>query len=896
MRVLRLYLKNYANIYNALGRTEINVDFSKCRNRICTFRSENGSGKSSILNEINPFFSNSNVFMYDTEIKKVIDFGLDDGTIVSITYTGWRSKDIKGKPTRCYIKRIYPDKKVELNPNGNITSGRDIIFNLFDLNDDYLALSSISANKKGIGSMTPSERKRFVSVIISSISPFIEYHKLFSSKSTVLKSMINSITTKLSQIGNIESITQSTYTDKKELETLNNKKESLIKDIASFNAKLNLLSKDGNPMDIYKDLVSKKAVMEYDIKNIPEYVLQFTDKELLDKEKGSSKLESKIDSINEQLKSLSDKESDIRSKLESSKIELNSLFDKNLMDSIINKINSKQQELSIYIKYFESIGFKEYENITEQEYDLAVDAIDKFNKTIISLGDKYTDVIRKEAVQYINKDYEFTNLNKVLNDFKTKLEKTKDIITTQTDLQTRSKDYNSIPKDCNHLNDCPFINSIVSARQSMISSEQLEKLKGQRDELISSIQLTEEEIEKQNNLASCISEIKYIVNYVSSLVSIVSKFPNTEKIGSIQSIVFCILNVSPLPIDISKYVEYSDYITRISSCEKDIRSLNERLEKLKNSNKESFALQRSIEMLASNLKEVTDSKVSLMGKLNDAENSKSIVDKEIQALYTNKKAKERYETISQKLKEIDAKIKDLETNVKEYEFITDKVLKLNNELNTISNKSIPELSNKIEQASYRMVLYDQYKQDYTKYASLYDKLQMVKNATSINGIQAVMMEMTLNEIIATVNQLSALMFNGRFILQQFVITENEFRIPCYDTETREVRPDISLMSDSQLSELSMMISFVLLHQASKKYNIIRLDEVDDNLDNDNRLGFSSLVNKMMDLLHFDQCFIISHNNELDLSNCDMIITRMDNVEMYNGLVGSGANIIADFTK
>ena len=39
------------------------------------------------------------------------------------------------------------------------------------------------------------------------------------------------------------------------------------------------------------------------------------------------------------------------------------------------------------------------------------------------MGDKYTDVIRKEAVQYINKDYESTNLNKVLNDFKTKLEK-----------------------------------------------------------------------------------------------------------------------------------------------------------------------------------------------------------------------------------------------------------------------------------------------------------------------------------------------------------------------------------------------------------------------------------------------------------------------------------------
>ena len=104
------------------------------------------------------------------------------------------------------------------------------------------------------------------------------------------------------------------------------------------------------------------------------------------------------------------------------------------------------------------------------------------------------------------------------------------------------------------------------------------------------------------------------------------------------------------------------------------------------------------------------------------------------------------------------------------------------------------------------------------------------------------------------------------------------------------------MSASQLGQLSMIISFVLLHNASEKFNIIRLDEVDNNLDNDNRLRFFSLVYTIMQILNFDQAIIISHNVELDLSNCDLIITRLQNVEAYNALLNSGANIIADFMR
>ena len=95
------------------------------------------------------------------------------------------------------------------------------------------------------------------------------------------------------------------------------------------------------------------------------------------------------------------------------------------------------------------------------------------------------------------------------------------------------------------------------------------------------------------------------------------------------------------------------------------------------------------------------------------------------------------------------------------------------------------------------------------------------------------MSVFMNSILSEANALLSNLFKGRFKLEPFIINENEFIIPCVD-DIGNRRPDISFMSDSQLSEISMILSFVLLHKSSKLYNIIKLDEVDDNLENENR--------------------------------------------------------------
>ena len=84
MRLLYLHLENYINIYHGLGRTSLDIDFSRCNHKILIILGQNGSGKSSIFKSISPFMDDSSVFIPDREVKKIITYALNDGTNLTI--------------------------------------------------------------------------------------------------------------------------------------------------------------------------------------------------------------------------------------------------------------------------------------------------------------------------------------------------------------------------------------------------------------------------------------------------------------------------------------------------------------------------------------------------------------------------------------------------------------------------------------------------------------------------------------------------------------------------------------------------------------------------------------------------------------------------------------------
>lgn len=894
MKLARLILKNYIGIYNGMGLNKIDIDFSKCKNRILVIKGDNGTGKSTLYNAMNPLNDPSIAFIPGVEASKMISYFLDDGSILEIRYTSPISSNGDRKPSQCSISRIFPNQPpIELNPSRNITTAKSIIYELFGLDDNFIMLSQLSANQKGLGGLKPADRKKYVNAIIDSLSAYMDMYKTLSKKGTILKSMISSLSSKLSQIGNIEMITDQTAKLQQELDSLQLQKEQIVSKVATIKAQLDEINKDGDVLQQFTTANNELIVLKNEYDNFPSVEeLKVSDNDLLKMEKELSSLEAKIESDESRLQEYIDKESKIRDEINSTKIELDSLGDQGLLSDIDNRLKGLNIQLNEYKDSFESLGFSAYNDISESEYLFALKTLETINTTIYNLADTYSLTEREIALKHLNKPYtEDIDSDKLIESLQQKVVELTDSIKQQYYIRDTSKDYENIPKDCNHFDDCPLSESVRSIRKGMISKDALLALENKKEELLSSIEDLKQRSDRYKTISSAITDIKFLFQLCD--YGTLFKFPNTQFLSSTKNISHHILNVIPIKIDIEKYREYSNYISLISGLKEDISALQEQRKKIESSNKTSIILRNNLDRLHSDLDEILSSKLGLVGKITTLKERNLQISNTVQSIRTAKALKERYEDISTKLESTSSLVDKLSSSLSKARELSEEYTEEKTKLMRISQQDIPTLSNQIEQNKYRMVMFDQYKKDYTEYEKMYSTLQSLRHYTSINGIQTVYMTMFMNSILQATNNLLQLLFNGRFVLQPFIINENEFRIPCIDIEGN-LRPDISMMSDSQLSMISMLISFTLLHKASEIYNIIKLDEVDNNLDNENRLQFSLLINSVMDILNFHQCIIISHNNEIDLSNADMILLKIENQEILSYLNASGSNIIYSY--
>ena len=895
MRLLRLRLENYIGIYNGMGLSSIEIDFSKCIHKVLIIKGDNGTGKSTIFKALTPLADSSIDYIPDKTAIKEIAYETDFQTILNIKYESIVKDGIR-RPTKCYLNRLNPDGSIEnLNPSNNITTAKEVIYDILGIDDNFITLSQLSANKKGLGGLKPSERKRYVNSIISSLAAFNSIHKLITTKSTVLKSIIDSYVTKLSQIGNIAIVEDAIKKDTLALKELDNKKNGLISEIATIKAELSRLDTSGNFLNDYKDLSMRKIILEKEIRDLPD-IEEYSEEKLIQYEKDMAKYEANEEMLSSRAKELLDEESKINNNITELTIKLDSLYNKEHMDDLNSKIESTKKELESYKPYFHL--FKTYKDISEQDYETVKLVIEKFNSTVENIFQTYSETVRKESMNYLRtgKNEVILDHTEILSGLEKQLE---DLRTEKRDvefLNNRSKDYNKIPDDCNHKSDCPFIKDVVEAKNALRSRQSLYSLSTKINSTLDAIESAKNLAEENMIKTQCLYEMKSILEYIQSMSKIIRKFPGTESLDSINTLYHNIEHGIRLNFEsVDKYQEFKNISTIVSALEEDLHSYETAKEKLISANAEIRILQEKIDTNLKNLSAIRDSKLSIFAEIEKIRSSKLEIEMVLDSIRYAKINKEKFENVSVELNEITNKIESMEKNTVLIKDLTDKLNRRASELSSLQNTDLPALNKAIEENKYRMVLFEQYTRDSQEYAAKYNEVQMIKKYTSIHGIQTVYMSVFMNSILNTTNTLLRLLFGGRFALQPFIINENEFNIPCADSEGR-VREDISLMSDSQLSMISMLISFVLLRNSSNRYNIIKLDEVDDNLDSMNRIQFSILIEQIMNDLGFDQCLIISHNNELDLSNTDIVILKMESQEMIDSLYNSGGNIVFSYNE
>lgn len=895
MRLLRLRLENYIGIYNGMGLNHIEIDFSKCIHKVLIIKGDNGTGKSTIFKALTPLADSSINFIPDKTAIKEIAYETDFQTILNIKYESIVKDGIR-RPTKCYLNRLNPDGSIEnLNPSNNITTAKEVIYDILGIDDNFITLSQLSANKKGLGGLKPSERKRYVNSIISSLAVFNNIHKMISTKSTVLKSIIDSYVTKLNQIGNVAIVENAIKKDTLALKELDNKKNGLISEIATIKAELSRLDTSGNFLNDYKDLSMRKIILEKEIRELPD-VEEYSEEKLIQYEKDMARYEANEEMLSSRAKEILDNELELSNNVTELQIKLDSLYDKDHMDDLNSKIESTKKELESYKPFFSL--FETYKNISEQDYETVKLVIEKFNSTVETIFQTYSETVRKESMNSLRtgKNDVILDHTEILSGLEKQLE---DLRTEKRDvefLNNRSKDYNKIPDDCNHKSDCPFIKDIVEAKNLLKSRQSLYSLSTKINSTLDAIESAKNLAEENMMKTQCLYEMKSILEYIQSMSKIIRKFPGTESLDSINTLYHNIEYGIRLNFEsVDKYQEFKNISTIVSALEDDLHSYENAKEKLISANAEIRILQEKIDTDLKNLSTIRDSKVSVLAEIEKIRSSKLEIKSVLDSIRYAKINKEKFEEVSEELQSITSKIDSMEKDTVAIKELTDRLNRRGAELSALQNTDLPALTKAIEENKYRIVLFEQYTRDSQEYGAKYNEIQMIKKYTSIHGIQTVYMSVFMNSILNMTNALLTLLFRGRFTLQPFIINENEFNIPCADSEGR-VREDISLMSDSQLSMISMLISFVLLRNSSNKYNIIKLDEVDDNLDNMNRIQFSILIEQIMIDLGFDQCLIISHNNELDLSNTDIVILKMESQEMIDSLYNSGGNIVFSYNE
>lgn len=890
MRYLRAQFKNYIGFYNGMNLDVVDIDFSKCQHNIILIGGKNGSGKSTLLNHLNPFPDGSNAFIPERSAEKNLVL-VSEGDTYEIHIVS--PADFKGrKTTKAYIRK----NGIELNENGNISSYKDIIFSEFELDSNYISLSRLSSNDRGLGDKTPAERKKFVSNIIDNLEVYNTMYKTLNKKSLVFKSHINTLHTKIQNIGSKEALEQ-------RLSSLQNKEAELNKIIIETNNQIVAIqaksSIDEDEAREMQRLSSELESLENQLGLINVQLDSLSHKTKISKQDIEAKYEenknlkqnyeSKIRELTTVWKDKSNRLSDVSSNIVSIQAEIDSA---NLESDISDKYTSSCNTLNEITSELRQLSIPADTSIISMMERLII-FCDKFVESVDRFRDDLTPdlahlVCTKDIRQEIvNKQKEIESLNTNLLALTADMESTRSIIKQLSILESR-------PDKCK-IDTCPLISDAVKT-QKRLDKDGIDPIL-----VLDGLQATSLSISKD------ISDIQSDIDLMNSLVPkkmILDNIrSNFEEYKSDLSIFYpdIVSNFDALLTNLNGFDILRDHkiltdgINLLKMYDAEYR-LNSVMKVEYESFKEKVKLVNSSRAMLEKLKkeqiELTADISSMKVEIDKYQATLNNLNSNIDDQYAFSELMKQYNVIERSYNDTKSK---LDIFAKKSSKAMEALSSINNLRSIIDSKSreLEPIMKDISTLSGQLTLLDSYYEEFTKYKQSYDMIETLKKYCSPTGggIQTLFMQIYMSKTKEVANQVLGMLFNGAYRLLDFVINDSEFRIP-FVGEGLPV-DDISSGSSSQIAMMSMIINLVLLNQGSTKFNIAQLDECDAGLDSYNRSQFVNVLFHSMNVLNIEQLFIISHSMEIDNTFADLI--KLKGYDDYESSIQSG-NVIFDYNE
>lgn len=891
MKITYLKMENLKNILAGMGKSKVEIDFSKGKNDKILLLGGNGSGKSIILSSATPYRgTNDNRSVDPVEGKtgkKVIHFD-HNGHKYEIEH-------FYGKNNKSYIKKDGN----ELNENGNIRSFNALMEEELEITPDYFAIGRLGDNVKNFINYPTAERKKYINKFIPNIDDYLIAYKNTSEKVTLYNKRLKSLNVQLEKYNTLEELLEV----KKELET---EKEAISKEISKMEIQLeSILDEIGK---LSQDLMDKDNYSTEVIYNkYPQFkdVAGFYLPGVIDNiEKEALTLQDDLDATylkypklkGKTLEDCKEKLNDLSNKKKLLEVELSNIeFKVNHYKSQINDSNSKIAEINSKLNSFENIDIEQIvgmktelegryndrrnliSHIKSEDFPITLEEA-KLLKDDIKLLKRESGRVsesRGDLDEELFDKYKF-DVDTLIGLYNSECDK-KDKL--ENHISKLDKEMKEIYKESglikilevsehhDHAKECPFIPMTMGVQ------DRVDGIDGMEEEMKSlHLQLSDIVIPRIDVIRN---HIRYVKEFKEVIVNSIYN-ERFEKLGIDKDDYMNTLLVTDSSKYDSKFAVVDEVIGYYTDLE-EIKTLQTKLESIESK----LELNRKIESdrvtlneeLSVHDKTRIDSTSVLADEINP---EKDRIERDIKINTASTKIYEVLETKLTKLNGIMEVVNELKELSDEMKIIDGKMLELREQKNQyiadIDNKkaALDHLTGKLDKANRDYYLVESINKELSKISSVYDKLISVNTSLDPKkGIPLIFINNYLTDIAERANDLLDMAYKGNFFIK-FEVNEKEFKIIVVKGDGTELE-DISLASQGETAMTNTSLSLSMLANITKGYNIMYFDEVDGTLDNENRRNFLSVLDRQIKTLGSEQTFIISHNNEFYSADVDLIL-------------------------
>lgn len=818
---------NNNRLFNTTGKKEIFINGLSGK-KIISLNGGNGSGKTTLLEEIFPFPIYGR-YLKDEIGKKTLTLVNEEGMKLVIEYIF--EPNVDTHKCSCYIyKYDASGNRFELNPEGKLGMGKDVISKELGIDEGLAYLYGMKADNISLVNKTPTERRGFMQRVLEDIGYLSDIAKKVNDKKIIVSNMISVNDKSLKSIADIsiiesniefisgeiiklreDKISKDRLVDKKtELLSMNDNIQSSIltygkeidfysKKVLPFMAKVEMIDSDANIFAYRRHLGEKIETLELNIKDDEDEIL-------------------KLNSVQEKIK-LKDRLSSLYSDIGSYDREYYTTIVEAMRPDELTLIDSIDLDTANRVRHmFDGLRntlekYAVYDNIRGVRNNIGLDS-GSMNTYIANMKQKVLE-LENERQSIIKKMTEFDVIADIKNLF----------------------DVNC--SGCKAKLKVDEIDNDVSGLHS--------RLKKIEEELVQ-IGLNKEE---HIRIQTICGELKSVISTMDKSADIKYIYPDWDTWYMIDRNL-----LEDMLVDINSKIKR----VKDLSIYRKLEEYNE-IDKVISEMGNSGLLDREVRLEKLTLRKNNNEKTALKYKELHRELT-NFVDYITSQNIDGDCLSMSYKMVANKLAsmEIDKEkmYRNIENNKIEIAHLQERISKVEK-----VDEQIEEFEINLNKLQASLVLREKVAGDNVKLRTVQEELNIVHKITS-----SVLINKVIHRFMYIIKDISNKIYediNLPYSITDISITDSEFTISILDKDTGILSPDVSCMSSGEKAINGFVLTLALQELLNTKYNIVTLDEVDAALDDGNRVKFVDILSKYVNIYN-KQIFIISHNGNLSILN------------------------------